>query len=647
MSSRQHVPCLVLLVLSIASALSPQARAGGAENALAVTTTADNFDAFDQKCSLREALANANGNFALSPVVGECPTGSGSETDVIVLQSGETYTLSLQGNNDHTGDLDVLDDPFLPDDDTDLRIATSDMGLATIRQSVAGERVIQITKARIEITNIVLQDGNIPNEHGGGLLFEGVSLVLDRVSVTGNKTGWGGLGGGIAIMGGAATLIDSHVSYNIAGVGGGIFTLVPTVLRRTIVQGNTASDGGGIYMTSTLTVEDASQFILNTSAASGGGIYAFGDDASLEVSDALFEKNTSGSFGGAVSAELLPVDDTARVSFVDSTFVDNESGTWGGAISSLGIEITGGQFINNRSVLGGAVFADLSPLHVANTSFIGNKTGNNGQGGAIYAHSIRMENCALEQNASAQGGALFVTHHLDTSDSRFALNTAADGGALYLLGQQNAPHSTVVRSLFRNNIAQMDGGAVWTKMPSLTIANTTISANSVASGTGSGLFVQAGGAVTAINATLAWNAPGVSVAKFGDLTLKNSIVTSPDTIDCEASQNNPLILSLGNNLSDDNSCFGLNAPSDKTNIDVMLAPLTDNGGNTLTHTLLDGSPAIDAGDGIACTAEPVADVDQRGATRQSGLNCDIGAFEKAVATDPKPIELFRDEFESP
>jgi hypothetical protein len=60
----------------------------------------------------------------------------------------------------------------------------------------------------------------------------------------------------------------------------------------------------------------------------------------------------------------------------------------------------------------------------------------------------------------------------------------------------------------------------------------------------------------------------------------------------------------------------------------MLGPLADNGGETLTHALLPGSPAIDTGDNPACLAS-----DQRGISRpQDGNNngdvfCDIGAFE--------------------
>jgi hypothetical protein len=62
--------------------------------------------------------------------------------------------------------------------------------------------------------------------------------------------------------------------------------------------------------------------------------------------------------------------------------------------------------------------------------------------------------------------------------------------------------------------------------------------------------------------------------------------------------------------------------SDMINGNALLGALADNGGPTLTHALLTGSPAIDAGNGAACST-----TDQRGITRPQGAQCDIGSFE--------------------
>jgi hypothetical protein len=78
----------------------------------------------------------------------------------------------------------------------------------------------------------------------------------------------------------------------------------------------------------------------------------------------------------------------------------------------------------------------------------------------------------------------------------------------------------------------------------------------------------------------------------------------------------------GFNLSNDNSCaFGVG----RDNRNVMLAPLGNYGGPTLTQIPLPGSPAIDDGTGAGCPS-----TDQRGKGRPAGAACDVGAVEVQV-----------------
>ena len=80
---------------------------------------------------------------------------------------------------------------------------------------------------------------------------------------------------------------------------------------------------------------------------------------------------------------------------------------------------------------------------------------------------------------------------------------------------------------------------------------------------------------------------------------------------------------------------------------ALLGPLADNGGPTLTHVLLLGSPAIDAGDNTLAVDEdgvPLAN-DQRGEgfDRVFGDGVDIGAFELQPVAVPAQFVLAGDD----
>jgi hypothetical protein len=110
----------------------------------------------------------------------------------------------------------------------------------------------------------------------------------------------------------------------------------------------------------------------------------------------------------------------------------------------------------------------------------------------------------------------------------------------------------------------------------------------------------------------------------GVITMTNTIVAGNmggSSLDCFRESGS--INSSGYNLIGSTSgCTFAASSGDKLNINPDLGPLSDNGGPTLTHALLTGSPAIDAGNNASCPA-----TDQRGTTRPQGGRCDIGAFE--------------------
>jgi hypothetical protein len=181
-----------------------------------------------------------------------------------------------------------------------------------------------------------------------------------------------------------------------------------------------------------------------------------------------------------------------------------------------------------------------------------------------------------------------------------------DGGGINVSG-----HLILTRSTVAGNNARRSGGGILAN--ALTVVQSTISGNSAGSGGG------VAGAGKFRFSTITDNVGGGIV---GNAELDHSIVAGNR-------DGNGAPLDVAGVVNSRYSLVGFGAE--------YLGPLADNGGPTLpdgsrilTHALLTGSPAIDAGDPSAqAGVDGVPVHDQRGApfTRVFGGRIDIGAFE--------------------
>lgn len=276
------------------------------------------------------------------------------------------------------------------------------------------------------------------------------------------------------------------------------------------------------------------------------------------------------------------------------------------------------------------------------------------KGGGIFGYNadIILENSTLSNNDAHAGGGVALLYHSDLRayDSRLTGNTATRyGGAAYVDRSQ----AHFVRSTLDDNWGAI-GGAVYGWVASsivikecsllgnygygsavggnhtCTIENSTLSGND-----GFHVINVFSGVVTLRNATVTDNDsvgvydPFPGAIHGGTINLKDSIVAGNQGGDF----GDP-VTSQGNNLIGTGAvgvAHGVNGDHTGTPgipLDPMLAPLADNGGPTLTHGLLPGSRALDAGSNVGLI--PVAD--QRGAVRPWGASTDIGAFE--AGSDP-------------
>ena len=123
---------------------------------------------------------------------------------------------------------------------------------------------------------------------------------------------------------------------------------------------------------------------------------------------------------------------------------------------------------------------------------------------------------------------------------------------------------------------------------------------------------------------------GGTVSAHNSLFGNNTATSHPDfSGDFASASYNLLSDGTGSNLID--GIDGNRVGSAKMPLDPLLGPLDDNGGPTLTHALLPGSPALDAGDN---TDAPEWDQRGEGYARIVNDVIDIGAFEEQVSPSP-------------
>jgi len=156
---------------------------------------------------------------------------------------------------------------------------------------------------------------------------------------------------------------------------------------------------------------------------------------------------------------------------------------------------------------------------------------------------------------------------------------------------------TVRNSTFYFNDANLFGGGIF-NYGTLTLSNSTLSANAGTTGGG-----------------------GINNAAPSTLNITNTIISDSSAGgDCV---NNGTINTNTGNLIEDGSC------SPAYSVDPGLTPLAFHGGFTKTMMPDSGSPVIDNGDNGSCES-----TDQRGASRPTGTQCEIGAFEVPPTNQP-------------
>ncbi len=273
---------------------------------------------------------------------------------------------------------------------------------------------------------------------------------------------------------------------------------------------------------------------------------------------------------------------------------------------------------------GGVIVATAATLRLVDSTISDNKAVYGG--GLANNGSLTILRGTISANGahvtSGNGGAINNRGSLAVIDSTLSGNQGAFGGAIF-----NSGSLTITNSTISGNTASGDGGGIFNE-ETLSVNNGTIAFNEADSdlagygGTGGGIYqYDKAGSTTLRNTILYGNMDSVEVPLVGRIAI--------------VSECSGLILSVVATLVqlvNTDRCT-LTGPVVQPAAGLLLAPLADNGGPTLTHALAAASPARDAGFPGGCRDDTgqLITADQRGYLRPAGAACDIGAYEFGAA----------------
>ncbi len=287
-----------------------------------VNTTLDSSTSGDGKCSLREAINNANSD--TDTTGGDCVLGN----EILFSVSG-TITLGSELPSITTG------------------VTIDGTGQSIIIDGASSFQVMNIASGgNLSLKNLTIQNGSAASGDGGAI-SNGGTLAVSNVTFSGNSAP-NGNGGAIASNGPLA-VIHSIFSNNSApaNAGGAIDLETGSAnITTTTFSGNSAGgNGGAIESNVAAFTVSASTFSGNTSGAYGGGIDNQGGAAlSTNVTNSTFAGNSATTSGGGVSNSGL-------VFLINTTFSQNSAASGGGVFNNTsgGMQIIGSVFAGEPS----------------------------------------------------------------------------------------------------------------------------------------------------------------------------------------------------------------------------------------------------------------------------------------------------------
>jgi hypothetical protein len=293
-------------------------------------------------------------------------------------------------------------------------------------------------------------------DQGAGILNTvGGTVNISGGSITGNDAVQEA-GGGICNENSTLTITAGTVSDNEASTyGGGIANLADgtATVNDALVESNTASQGGaGIFNFSdaSLTVYNGSIIAFNTSdGLFGGGLFNY--QGSVTIIGSTIDGNTSVFVGGGAA----DFEGTFNVNGATFSGNGNAGVEAGGGLYIFGdaASITSSTFSSNEAQYGGAIYDDSGASLVISASTLQNNTAALYGGGAYIDGTAFFSDSTLAGNQAEDGGGLISFGTVTCTNTTIAGNIASSsGGGLYVVQDDTTLYNTIVANNTLSNL---------------------------------------------------------------------------------------------------------------------------------------------------------------------------------------------------
>ena len=290
----------------------------------------------NDKCSLADAIASANRGWA----VGGCPAGK-TGADTITLTADVTLSARLPG----------------------ISSAITIEGAGHKLSGANKFPLLQVYPGPLTVNDLTMTEGHTV---GGAAInaTDGV-VTLNRSKIIGNRSVGEILaqGGGIRCFPCTLIINDSLIANNSTETSGGGISWYGfgetdyLEIRNSVIDGNSARSGGGLYISGPDTVQRAT------------------------IRHTTISRNIAENIGGGIETHIGI--ETSYLDISNSAIIGNRAGASGGGIFAQGVaRLTNVTVAGNQAESGGAVFTgDEGEIRLGHVTVAGNEAES---GGGIY-----------------------------------------------------------------------------------------------------------------------------------------------------------------------------------------------------------------------------------------------------------------------